>query len=413
MLITINENIRIWKEFNSIELYRDDNPLNSYDSKRNLAKLGFNKERIAIKDRWFDVLTPSELVRKRNKNDGYYRVVYIQINMETGEYYIGKSNRPKWSELLRYQGSGLKFVNKFKKNEEQFVRYYIATCETADETEQLEASIVDKDLLADVKCLNLVAGGGGTTKHPSIAETSEKKREYMRSHPEQFKPMLEASKKAFRSGDTPALRARSQRIKEVMSAEKYREMSRNRITKWKEENPNEYAEARRRSHEAIKTTECQEKRKSSLKKWALKNPEKHKAWQEKLISSRTSQKAKDKRKASLKEWRDKNPEQAKANAQKRAKAAAAKTSKEVCMIDLQSGEVLKIFPSQHAAAKWLVENGKAKNMNCVSSINSVCLRKPCTTGYGYRKKAYGYDWRFTSEIETKNNKLDTHAIPES
>jgi hypothetical protein len=161
------------------------------------------------------------------------------------------------------------------------------------------------------------------------------------------------------------------------------------------------AESRRNNHEAVKTTECQEKRKASLKKWAKENPEKHTAWQEKLISSRTSRKAKEKRKASLKEWRDKNPEQAKANAQKRAKAAAAKTSKEVCMIDLQSGEVLKIFPSQHAAAKWLVENGKAKNVNCVSSISSVCLRKPCSTGYGYRKKAYGYDWRFTSGIETE------------
>lgn len=401
MIITINENIRIWKAFNPIELSWDDNPLNSSDSKPNLARLGFNKERIAIKDRWFDVLTPSELVRKRNKNDGYYRVVYIQINMDNGEYYIGKANRPKWSELKRYQGSGLKFVNKFKKNKDKFARYYIAVCETAEETEQLEASIVDNDLLADEKCLNLVAGGGGTTKHPSIAETSEKKREYMKNHPEQFKPMLEASKNAFQAGDTPALRARSQRIKEVMSVEKYRKMSRTRMEKWKEENPKQYAEARRKNHEAIKTTECQEKRKASLKMWAKKNPEKHGAWQEKLISSRTSQKAKEKRKASLKEWRDKNPEQAKANAQKRAKAALAKTSKEVCMIDLQTGDVLKKFPSQHAAAEWLVKNGKAKNMNCVSSISSVCLRKPCSTGYGYRKKAYGYAWRFTSEIETK------------
>ena len=62
MIITINENIRIWKEFNPIDLSWDDNLLNSSDSKRNLARLGFNKERIAIKDRWFDVLTPSELV---------------------------------------------------------------------------------------------------------------------------------------------------------------------------------------------------------------------------------------------------------------------------------------------------------------------------------------------------------------
>ena len=186
-----------------------------------------------------------------------------------------------------------------------------------------------------------------------------------------------------------------------MSAEIYREMSRARMAKWKKENPKEFAKARRKNHEAIKTSEVQEKRKASLKKWAKNNPEEHKAWQEKLLKSRTSEEAKEKRKASLKEWRDNNPEQAKANAQKRAEAAAAKTSKEVCMLDLQSGEVLKTFPSQHAAAKWLVENGKAKNMNCVSSISSVCLRKPCTTGYGYRKKAYGYDWRFRSEIETK------------
>lgn len=389
----------MWKEFDPIEFSYDDNPLEPFDAKRNLARLGFNKERIAIKDRWFDVLTQSELFRKRNKKDGYYRVVYIQINMENGEYYIGKANRPKWSELIRYQGSGVKFSSKFKKYEEQFARYYIAACETAEETEQLEASIVDKDLLADEKCLNLVAGGSGTTKRPSIAETSEKKREYMKSHPEQFKPMLEASKNAFQSGDTHALRARSKRIKEVMSVEKYRKMFRTRLEKWKEENPKEYAEARKKNHEAIKTTEVQEKRKASLKKWAKKNPEKHKAWQEKLLKSRTSQEAKEKRKASFNEWRDKNPEKAKENAKKRAKAAAAKLSKEVCMIDLQTGDILKIFPSQHAAARWLVDNGKAKNTNCVASINAVCLRKSCSSGYGYRKKAYGYGWRCKSEIE--------------
>lgn len=390
-------------EFNPFELSLNDNLLNSSDSKRNLARFGFNKERIAIRDRWFDVITPSELVRKRNATDGYYRAVYIQLNMESGEYYIGKVNRPKWSELKRYQGSGLKFINKHKKNVNLFTRYYIAACETAEETEQLEASIVDANLLADEKCLNLVAGGGGTSKRPTKAETSEKKREYMKTHPEQFKPMLEASKKAFREGDTPALRLRNQRIKEVMSTEKYREMSVVRIKNWRELNPLEYAEARRKSHDAIKTPETQEKRRDSFKKWVAENPEKQIEWQEKLLKSRTSDEAKAKRKASLKDWRDNNPEQAKANAQKRAKAAGEKRSKEVCMIDLESGEVLKSFLSQHEAAKWLVENGKAKNTNCVASISSVCLRKPCSTGYGYRKKAYGYDWRFKSEIDSNDN----------
>lgn len=370
----------------------------SYDSKRSLARFGFNKERILIQERWFDVLTPGEVVRKRNLKDGYYRVIYIQINMGTGEYYIGKANRPKWSEIRRYQGSGLKFKNKFKKSTNDFVRYFIAVCETAKETEKLEASIVNEVLLSDEKCLNLVAGGSGISKRTNIAESSQKKREYMKSHPEQFKPMLKAAKEAFSSGDTPALRARSQRIKEVMNDDKYREMSRTRIVNWKENNPEEYAEARRKNREKIKTTEVQEKRQASLKKWAKEHPEEHKAWQEKLVKSRTSKEANKKRKSSLKKFNDSNPEKAHANAQKRAKAAAAKTSKSVSMIDLETGKVLRVFSSIHDAARWLVETGVAKNTNCASSISSVCLRKPCTTGYGYRKKAYGYDWRFTDKI---------------
>ena len=401
MIITINENIKIWQEFNPIELSLDDNLSNSFDSKRNLARLGFNKQRIAIKNRWFDVLTHSELVRKRNKSDGYYRVLYIQINMENGEYYIGKANRPTWSQLKRYQGSGLKFTNKFKKNKDNFVRYYIAKREAAEEIEQLEASIVNKDLLSDEKCLNLVVGGGGTNKRPTIAETSEKKREYMKKHPEQFKSMVVTSKKLFQSGDTPELRARSKRIKETMSAEKYREMTRKRIIKWKEEFPKEDAKAKKKSHEKVKTPECQAKRKATFEKWVKKHPEEYKVWQEKLVRSRTSPKANEKRKASLKKWNNTNPQKANIYAQKRAKAAVTKTSKAICMIDLKSGKVLQRFPSQHAAAKWLVEEGEAKNMNCVSSISAVCLRKACTTGYGHRKKAYGYDWRFTSEIKSK------------
>ena len=397
MITTINENIRIWQEFNPFELSLEDNLFGSCDSKRNLA-IFFNKQRIAIKNRWFDVLTLSEVVRKESKRDGYYRVLYIQINWESGEYYIGKANRPTWSQLKRYQGSGLKFKNKLTKYGNQFVRYYIATCETAEETEELEASIVDEDLLSDEKCLNLVAGGGGTSKRPTIAETSEKKREWMMNHPEQFKSMLEVAKKSFHSGDTPELRARSKKIKKTMSAQKYIEMMRKRILNWREKFPEQYAEARRKSYEKIKTPEVKAKRKAGFENWRKANPEEYKAYIKKLISAHTSQASKEKRKASRKAWSDKNPQKAQAYAQKRARAAAAKLSKAVCMIDLQSGSVLQEFPSQHAAAKWLVENGKAKNKNCVSSINGVCLRRPCDSGYGHRKKAYGYDWRFTSDI---------------
>lgn len=224
-----------------------------------------------------------------------------------------------------------------------------------------------------------------------------KKREYMKSHPEQFKPMLKAAKKAFLSGDTPALRSRSLRIKEVMSDEKYREMTSERIKNWKRNNPEKYVESRTRNREKIKSSEVQEKRQAKLREWALKNPEKNKIWQEKLTKSRTSPKANEKRKSSLKQWRENNPTQAQANAKTRAKAAAAKISKAVSMIDLESGRTVKEFSSIHEAARWLVKSGIAKNTNCASSISSVCLRKASTTGYGYRKKAYGYAWRFTEE----------------
>ena len=385
MITEINDKITIWRKFDLAKLSID---------KTSLPNILFNEEQISINDCWFDILSPSELVRKRNKEDGYYRVIYIQINLESGEYYIGKANRPTWKQLERYQGSGLKFKNKFNRHQNNFVRFYIASCKNSEETELLESSILTLEILSDEKCLNLVAGGGGLNKHTSSAETSEKKRAHMQRHPEQYQSMLKASKKAFQSGDTQSLRDRNQRIKETMSDKKYRDMTRTRIEKWIQENPEKYKESRKKNVESLQSTESKEKRKASFNSWIAKNPEKHKVWQEKLIKSRTSPEAIAKRKASLKKWRDANPQQAAENAKKRAKSSAAITSKEVCMVDLESGNNLKTFPSQHAAARWLVENGKAKNTNCVTSISSVCRKSPCTTGYGYRKKAYGYGWCF-------------------
>ena len=385
MITEINDKITIWRKFDLAKLSMD---------KTSPPNILFNEEQISINDRWFDILSPSELVRTRNKEDGYYRVIYIQINFDSGEYYIGKANRPTWKQLERYQGSGLKFKNKFNKHRNNFVRFYIASCKNSEETELLESSILTQEILSDEKCLNLVAGGGGLNKHTTSAETSEKKRAHMQRHPEQYQPMLKAAKKAFQSGDTQALKDRNQRIKETMSDKKYRDMTRTRIEKWIQENPEKYKESRKKNVESLQSTQSKEKRKASLNSWIEKNPEKHKVWQEKLIKSRTTPEAIAKRKASLKKWRYKNPQQAAENAKKRTNASVSKTSKEVCMIDLESCNTLKTFPSQHAAARWLVENGKANNTNCVTSISSVCRKSPCTTGYGYRKKAYGYGWCF-------------------
>ena len=223
----------------------------------------------------------------------------------------------------------------------------------------------------------------------------------MKLHPEQYKPMVEKAKRLFQSGDTPELKARSERIKEVMNSDKYREMTRERVRKWIKENPEKYAVERENNKKSIRTKECTEKKKASLEEWKKKNPDKYREWQEKLIKSRTSQESNEKRINSLRKWIKNNPEQAKINSNKRAKAAGEKNSKAVCMLDLETGEVIKKFISQHEAARWLVENGKAKNTNCASSISSVCYKKPCTTGYGYRKKAHGYGWCFAEDTKVK------------
>ena len=382
MLLRINDNIEIWQKYSPLE--------------QTGIKAYRNKTQIGICGRWFDVITPSKLVRMRNPDDGYYRVVYIQVNMETGEYYIGKSNRPTWSTLKRYQGSGLKFKHKYKKNPDKFVRFFIAVLSTQEETGGLEAELVNESVLSDNKCLNLVAGGAGTTSRPPAEERNQKIRKHMLNNPQQFKAMLEVAKSAFHSGDTSALRSRSQRIKKVMSQNKYHTMMSNRIKNWIKNDPEGYVESRRNNKAALSTPEVQAKRKASREKWKEENPEKYQEWQDKLVASRNNPESKQKRKDSLKKWSEENPEQAKANAQKRAKAAGAKLSKAVCMIDLITGKVLKEFYSQHEAALWLVAEGKAKNKNCVTSISSVCQRKEIKD-HGVRKSAHGYGWRFRDE----------------
>ena len=82
--------------------------------------------------------------------------------------------------------------------------------------------------------------------------------------------------------------------------------------------------------------------------------------QEKLSLARNSPEARKKRSESLKAWAEDNPEAAKANAKKRSAASVAKSSKPVNMCDLETGEVIRTFTSQHEAAQWLVDNSLAK-----------------------------------------------------
>ena len=177
MEIKINDNITIWKKYNPIaeSLKIGEYDVNDVDYMA-FRMLGINPTKIYICGIPYDAIHPFYAARSRNAEDNYYRFVYIQINYNTGEYYIGKVNRKSYREIQRYNGSGLKFRAKYKKDPTQFVRYFIAVCHSAKESEEIEASIVNEELLKDPFCLNLVRGGGGTSEHPAVGEKIEKQR---------------------------------------------------------------------------------------------------------------------------------------------------------------------------------------------------------------------------------------------
>ena len=395
--IKISENIEIEQKYDLYQYYMTDLSQYNLDLEFLYARMmGFNPTRIRIKDTWYRAIPLFELARTKSE-DGYYRFIYIQINLVSNEYYIGKVNRKQWGAIERYQGSGLLFTKKYKKHAGDFVRYFIAACETQKETEELEASIVDHELLKDDKCLNLVCGGAGTNNHPSLEETRKKLSKNMKEHPERYQAMLEATRNLYCSGNTVHLRKRNASIKSTMSAEEYREMSRERILNWKNSHPEEYKRARENNRESARSDASRKKRRESRKKWIEEHPEEYIENEKKRKAATVSKEANAKRAESIRAFRKNNPELVAAYQKKLTEASVKASSKRVHMLDLDSGDVLMTFDSQHDAARWLVEQGYAKNANCVSSINQVCLKKPCTTGYGYRKKAYGFGWEFADK----------------
>lgn len=398
MEIKINNNIKIYQKYNPYELssIMPINSLKQYDNDFITAKMfGYNPTKIYIEGKWYDAIPLHELVRLRNE-DGYYRFIYIQINMVNGEYYIGKVNRNKWKIVEKYQGSGVLFRRKYKNHSDEFVRYYIASCKTKKECENVEQQIVNKELIKDEKCLNLTIGGGGTSDHCDEQKRINQ-RNYMLSHPENFVSMVKKAKELYCIGDSFHLQKRNASIKRTMNEDKYKEMTSKRIKKWKEEHPEEYAKARENNRVSMQSEDTRKKKREARNKWVAEHPDEYIIIRKKSAEGNKKPESRKKHSESIKKWIENNPEQAKLNLEKRSLASVESCRKPVNMCDLSTGKVIKTFNSQHDAARYLVDNGLAKNMNCVSSINAVCIKRPCTSGYGYHKQAYGYSWNYAND----------------
>lgn len=383
-------------DFNRQNIYGHAPVIKEEDPDLMYARIfGENPTRILIKDTWYDVITPQKACRMKN-NDGYYRFVYIQINYETNEFYVGKVNRNNFRDFKNYSGSGLLFKLKFKKHSQNFVQYYIAHCKTQEESCEIEARIVDKKLLSDPKCLNLVKGGGGVAEHPLEEDRRNKIRAYNKAHPEQWQKMLARAHEIYSSKNPEALKERGKKISQgIRKRPNYSSEISSRIKNWIKNNPEEYKAYRERNIKAVRNSEVQRKRWETRLKWAKEHPEEWQEWVKKGIAARQTPEANRKRKESLRRFRLEHPDIARINDLKRAQAAAKKFSIPVIMYDLKTNKTIKEFINIKDAGKWLIEQGRASGKNPSSAICAVCLYNKDPNGkHRVRKSAFGFGWKY-------------------
>lgn len=350
-----------------------------------------NKKRIILQEVEYVVVSASELFHHKGIDDKYH-AIYIQIDYDSGEYYVGKVNRKNWREVNRYSGSGVKFKAKYQKHSERFARYYLLICESEKETEEVEARIVNEKLLKDPFCLNLIKGGGGVSNTTYPDDRKARQSLYMKEHPERYEAMIKATQ-AF---DAEKIRQRSQKIKEKMSSDYYKEMSRERMKKWREEHPEEYQAARAKNRESVNKPESKRKRVETLKKWKQEHPEETARWEEKRKAALNSPESRQHRGDSQKEWIKNNPEKAAERKAKARKTFAEKYSKPVEMVNLKTREVIRTFKSIKEAANWLKVNNYTSSVNPSSQIAAVCMKKQIP-GHGTKKSAYGFGWEYSKK----------------
>ena len=388
--LSIDDGIDVSKIFviNTLPLESKSNILQLPEQNAWLPPLESEKK-IFIQGVEYHIVSVGKFYRHKG-SDGKYHAIYIQIDYNSGEYYIGKVNRQSWREVKNYAGSGVVFKAKYKKHSDRYARYYLFVCESEKETEEIEARIVNKELLKDPFCLNKIQGGGGISAAPVSQYRKDKQSQYMKEHPERYEAMLNAT----RNFDEEKIRQRSLKIKEKMSSDYYKEMSRERIKKWKERDPEGYKAAREKNRQSINDPTSKAKRKESLQKWKDEHPDELAVWEENRKKALASPEAKKKQSNSIKEWIKNHPEEQKENQAKRLEGRRKK-QKGVAMIDLKTGKTIRTFYTPKDAAIWLIDNGYTNGSNPSSTICDVCKKKKIP-GHGTKKSAYGFGWDYFS-----------------
>lgn len=115
-----------------------------------------------------------------------YNLVYLTVNINSGEYYIGVHGS-ETSLSDAYKGSGKLIANKLKIDRGNYIRINLFNLSTRFRANIIEAILVDEDLLKDSKCLNLVPGGSNPPLFSSISTKEERSKISKKSIATQFR----------------------------------------------------------------------------------------------------------------------------------------------------------------------------------------------------------------------------------
>ena len=105
-----------------------------------------------------------EITQINNINLLKYHYLYKIINKETDEYYIGIHSTNDMNDGYFGSGTLLKNMIKFY-GKDKFIKEIIRFCESREEVLDYEKLYVNKNVLKDKKCLNLIEGGLGIINH--------------------------------------------------------------------------------------------------------------------------------------------------------------------------------------------------------------------------------------------------------
>jgi len=237
----------------------------NFDDKVKVFKTNGIITNVKIFDKIYPTI-PEETILEELEKNRIVRFIYLSLRHRKHDndnavdefFYIGQHRATSITKVLRYFGSGKIVRAMHREHPEEFEKCYLMICESDDDMNEKEKSIVTEDII-NMKpyCLNLVDGGNQVNwiKYKSEEEVkqiysraSKSMRKYHTKHPEKKYKMRKFWKQYYREHPEMA-EEKSKRKKEYYQNKENRKNIARKIKEWSEANPDKCKEKNERSRQ--------------------------------------------------------------------------------------------------------------------------------------------------------------------